>query len=181
MVIPKTGKNRLDSLAGFILGTLGYEIPPGGRRDKICIAELVLATLYLLISLVTFRAVGFSVFCLGVIWGLQVSLSLFRTRKEEQERSMQFIRKNRLDDTVEIRPPADRRILMIATLFFGLVILLVWNYLMTLLSAETAVSATVWDWTCSIIYICAYTEQMIEILIALYGAQMYFPVVLTAS
>lgn len=104
-------------------------------------------------------------------------MSLYRTRREEQEKSIQFIHHYKLDDTIKVKPPSDRRLLLIAVLFFGLLILLVWNYLMIPFSAESTVPMTVWDWMCSIIYICAYAEQMIEILINFYGAEMNFPVV----
>ncbi len=177
MIIPKADKNCFDSLFRTILRTLGYKIPPRADQDKLCIAELVLATLYFVISLATFRQVGPSVFFLGLIWGGQVSLSLYRTRREEQEKSIQFIHHYKLDDTIKVKPPSDRRLLLIAVLFFGLLILLVWNYLMIPFSAESTVPMTVWDWMCSIIYICAYAEQMIEILINFYGAEMNFPVV----
>ena len=178
MTIPKTDKNYIDSLFRFILSTLGYDIPPGRGQDKICIAELVLATLYLVISLITFRTVGPSVFFLGLIWGFQVSLGLLRARVEEQKKSIQFIRQYKLDDTIEVTPPADRRLLLIAIPFVCLLILLVWYYFMTFSSAASIAAVTVWDGICSIIYICAYIEQVIGILINFYGAEMHFPVIL---
>lgn len=177
LIIPKTEKNCIDSLFRNFLNTLGYDIPQGECQDKICIAELVLATLYLVISLITFRMVEPSVFFLGLIWGFQVSLGLLRVRVEEQKKSIQLIHKYKLDDTIEVKPPADRRLLLIAVLFLGLFLLLGWHYLMTFLSAESVASTTIWDWICSIIYICAYVEQAIEILINLYGAEMHFSIV----
>lgn len=178
MVIPKTGRNCVDSVFRTILCTLGYQIPPGANQDKVRIAESVLATLYLMISLATFRQVGLSVLFLGLIWGGQISLSLYRARREEQEKSTQFIRCHQLDDTAEVSPPSNRRILLLAVLFAGLLVLLVWNVLMNLSSAEFKPSVTVWDGVCTMIYICAYAEQMVEILIHFYGAEMNLPVII---
>lgn len=178
MPIPESGTNCLDALFRAILRTLGYKISPNPCQDKLCILELMLATLYFIISLATFRAVGPPVVFLGLIWGIQVFLSLFRSRREEQDKSTQLIRRYRLDDTTQVNPPSDRRLLLIEVLFVGLLILFAWYHYMVPPGVASTTSVTVWDWLCSIIYICAYVDQMIGILINFYGAEMDFPVIL---